>query len=341
MSRHSLLRALLAVACLGLLLAPGGASGQTTDGLIAGAITMGSAGATLDESALSVRIIILEGEAVSGTVEAAVSGGRYEARVPAVLSRTYVPVITYRGIQYFVPPAILDGSAPEFIQDVTVYETTAERPDLTIESTVVTVVAIDRDLGQMGLIREDLVRNPSDRVYVGGEGGVTLRLPAPEGTLEGGGDNPEGTFTLEAGGISAAMPIRPLGLTSIVTRYLVEYDVQEDAYLLRVTAPVTTDRVAVRVPEGFLRGVDPEGGARRASDEQVGEGANATTLRVVEQTGVGPGQGLLVRLDGFAPTRNVNTLTETGGAAIGAVTALLLLAAGFAAAAFVRRREAA
>ncbi|GMU41313.1 MAG: hypothetical protein AMXMBFR23_21790 [Chloroflexota bacterium] len=341
MSRRWVLRALLAVACLGTAAVPGGASGQANDGLIAGAITMGSAGATLDESALSVRIIILENEAVSGTVDAEVADGRYEARVPAILSRTYVPVISYRGVQYFVPPAILDGAAPEVIQDVTVYETTTERPDLTVESTVVTVVAIDRDLGQMGLLREDLVRNPSDRVYVGGEGGVTLRLPAPEGTLEGSGDNPEGTFTLEAGGISAALPIRPLSTTSVITRYLVEYDVQEDAYLLRVTAPLQTDRVAVRVPEGFLRGMEPEGEARRADDERIGEGATANTLRVVEQSGVGPGQGLIVRLDGFAPERNVNTLTEPSGAAIGAATALVLLAGAVAVAATRRRREAA
>lgn len=340
MSRRRLLRALLAVACLGMVAVPGGASGQVPDGLIAGAITMGSAGATLDESALSVRIIILENEAVSGTVDAEVVDGRYEARVPAILSRTYVPVISYRGIQYFVPPAILDRAAPEFIQDVTVYETTTERPDLTIESTVVTVIAIDRDLGQMGLLREDLVRNPSDRVYVGGEGGVTLRLPAPEGTLEGSGDNPEGTFTLEAGGISAALPIRPLSTTSVITRYLVEYDIQEDAYLLRVTSPLQTDRVAVRVPEGFLRGLEPEGDARHADDERVGEGEAATTLRVVEQTGVGPGQGLIVRLDGFAPERNVNALTETSGAAIGAATALLLLAGAVVLALTRRRREA-
>ncbi|MDO9445715.1 MAG: hypothetical protein Q7K37_10415 [Dehalococcoidia bacterium] len=336
-SRSLTAAALVLATALGWL-AAAPATAQEADGLVAGQILMGTAGATLDESVLQVRLVILEEEAVAGTVNATVTEGRYEARVPAVLSRTYVPVITYRDIQYFVPPAILDPSAPEVVQDVTVYETTTERPDLTIESTTVTLVAIDRDLGQMGFLREDLVRNPGDRVYIGDDRGVTLRLPVPEGTLEGTGDNPEGTFTLEAGAISVALPIRPLSTTSVVTRTLVEYDVAEDEYTLRVTAPLAADLVQVRVPEGFLRGLDPQGGAGRAGDVIVGEAPDTTTLQVVSQATVGPGQGLIVRLDGFAPERRVNALTEARGAMVAALVTLLVVG-GAVTAATLRRRS--
>jgi len=328
--------ALVLVSALGWLSAAP-ATAQEADGLVAGRILMGTADATLDESALQVRLVILEDEAVAGTVDATVADGRYEARVPAILSRTYVPVATYRDIQYFVPPAILDPSAPEVVQDVTVYETTTERPNLTIESTTVTLVAIDRDLGQMGFLREDLVRNPGDRVYIGDDRGVTLRLPVPEGTLQGAGDNPEGTFTLEAGAISVALPIRPLTTTSVVTRTLVGYDVAEDEYALRVTAPLAADLVQVRVPEGFLQGLAPQGDASRADDAVVGEAPDTTTLHVVSQAAVGPGQSLIVTLEGFAPERRVNALTETTGAMIAAAVTLLVVGGSVTAAALRRR----
>ncbi|MDA0270213.1 MAG: hypothetical protein O2798_04335 [Chloroflexi bacterium] len=314
----------IALAGLVLLLAmPAPGTAQEADGRLSGAVIMGTAGAALDESALSIRIVILEGEAVAGAVTADVVDGRYEARVPAILARTYVMIVTYRGIQYFVPPAILAPETPELEQDVTVYETTSERPDLVIEQTLMTLVAVDRDLGRMGFIREDLVTNPSDRVYVGDDRGVTLRIPAPEGTLEATGDNAEGAFTLEAGAVSAAVPFQPFTTTSVVTRYLVEYDVAEDAYLLRVTAPVTTGRIEARVPQGFLRGIDPQSPAESEGDVTVGEGATAAVLKVVAQGATEPGQSLLVRLDGISPTPNVNALTELPAAIIAALLAAL------------------
>ncbi len=339
MSPRRLLAGMLALAVLAAA-GGAGAGAQEADGRISGAITMGSADATLATDALDVRVIVLEAEAVVETLTVPVEDGRYEVRVPATLSRTYVPVVSYRGIAYFVPPVLLDASAPEVVEDVTVYETTTERPDLTIESTVVTLFGIDREVGHAGFIREDLVTNPSDRVYIGDERGVTLRLPAPEGTIQGSGDNVDGTFTLEAGAISAAVPLRPLSSTSVITRYLVEFDPADDDYLLRVTAPLQTGRVEVHVPQGWLRDLDPEPPAIRADDVTVGTGVDASVLSIVALPEAGPGQSLLVRLEGFGLAHRVNPLTELPGAVIAAAGVAAVL--GIAVAAATRqRREAA
>ena len=49
-------------------------------------------------------------------------------------------------------------------------------------------ISIETEHLLLGLLREDLVANPSDRVFVGDANRVTLRIPAPTGTTEATGD---------------------------------------------------------------------------------------------------------------------------------------------------------
>ena len=72
---------------------------------------------------------------------------------------------------------------------------------------------------RIGLLREYMVANPSDRVFVGDAGsGVTLRIPAPTGTLEATGDSAEGPFDFVLGVVTTTALVCPGRLHSIGTR---------------------------------------------------------------------------------------------------------------------------
>lgn len=299
-------------------------------GRITGDLALGTAGATWSDD-LRVQFIVLVGSEVEGTVDAEVvrAGDQvsFVIDVPAGPDRRYVPRVVYQGVSSFGAPVTVTDEQPEVVASVpAVFETTTEPPDLSIAETVVTVVALDRGTGELGLIREDLVLNPTDRVYVGGAGGITLRLPAPESTIDAAGENADGTFALEGGVVTTTTPLQASGGTSIVTRYLVTYDLAEDAYVLRVTTPVAAQRLVVRVPDEYVHDARVEGaGAEGPADSlTVGEG-DPVALRTFVLEGAAPGDSLVVRLDGLELRRNSNPLTETPGSLIAGAIALLVV----------------
>jgi len=308
---------------------------------VSGSVTSGTEGMTVG-SGVQVRLIILDHAQVVEAIAAPVTDGRYSATAALMPGRVVIPHATFEGIDYFGDPIPLTDATREATRDFRIYGTTREAPGLAIASSTVTVVAIDRVEGKIGLLREDMVANPSDRVFVGDAGsGVTLRIPAPTGTLEATGDSAEGTFAFERGVVTTTAPIRPGRLTSIVTRYVVGYDREADQYALRVTAPLQAERLAVRVPEGFVHAVRPEGDARRAADERVG-GAEGEVLQVVQSTGaVRPGGGIVVNLLGLSTAElQTNPLTERRGAAIASLIALAIVGGGTLAAWRWRARPA-
>ena len=302
------------------------------NGRVSGTITSGTQGVAVPDS-VRVRLITLDGSKVGDPVAASVSSGKYTATAPIAPGRVFVPHVAYEGIDYFGDPVTFTDSAREATRDFVVYATTRETPPLAIASSTVTVVAIDRERGQIGLLREDMVANPSDRVFVGDSTGVTLRIPAPTGTVEATGDNAEGTFTFERGVVTTTVPIRPGKLTSIVTRYVVAYDPSTEQYALRVTSPLPAERLVVRVPEGYVRAVKPEAGARRVADERL-PGQESQVLQIVQSTGsVRPGGGVVVNLLGLSQAViQTNPLTEPRGAAIASALAMLIVGGGTAAA---------
>ncbi len=319
-------------ACCALLGFARDADAQAT-GMISGAITSGTQGVTIPDS-VAVRMIALDASKVSGSIPATVSGGRYSASVPVQQGRVYIPHVTYEGVDYFGEVVTFTETVREVTRDFRVYATTRTAPALAIVSSTVTVVAIDRVQGQIGLLREDMIANPSDRVFIGDDSGVTLRIPAPTGTTEATGDESDGKFTLERGVLTATTPIRPGRLTPVVTRYVVAFDREADEYALRVTAALPTERVTVRVPVGAVASLTSETGARRVQDErttpQPGQPGEGQVLQIVQSNGsVQPGGGIVVHLVGLSKeVVQTNPLTEPRGAAIASILALLIVGGG-------------
>ncbi len=306
------------------------AQAQTTlpVGRITGEIVLGTQGATLSDD-LAVDFIVLAGSEVGGTLPATIEGATFSLEVPLDDGRRYLARVVYQGVAYLGTPVEVTAAAPEAVAEIPpVYETTTETPDLAISETVLTAVALDRDTGEIGLIREDLVENPADRVYVGGESGVTLRIPTPERTTDALGENLDGEFTLEDGILTTTTPIRALGSTAIVTRYLVTYDVSDDEYVLRVTTPVPAARIVVRIPEDYTRdaAVISAGGEGEGELFEV-EGGDGVPLRTFVLEDAGPGDSLVVRFEGLAIQRNYNPIAETPGSMIAGAVALLVIGA--------------
>ena len=324
-------RLLLAAILVGLAATPTlVAQAQTAPdmGRITGEVVLGTAGATLGDD-LAVDFIVLAGSEVGGTLPATLDGATFSLDIPVGDGRRYLARIVYQGVSYLGAPVEVTAATREAVAAVPpVFETTAETPNLTISETVLTAVALDRDTGEIGLIREDLVQNPTDRVFTGGENAVTLRLPTPERTTDAMGENPDGRFALEDGILTTTTPIRALGSTSIVTRYLVTYDVSGDEYVLRVTTPVAADRIVVRIPADYMRDAEVlSAGAEGAGEVFEIEGREGVPLRTFVLENAGPGDSLVVRFEGLAIQRNHNPIAETPGSMIAGAVALLVIGA--------------
>lgn len=338
---HRAHAALLALATLLTTLAltaatPAAAQQPVGEGIVRGQVTIASAGATL-EGRVEVELIILEGSQATGSVKVPVTNGAYEARVPAVEARTYVPRLNYQRVDYFGDPVRFTGSERSATRDFTVYATTDRADVLQLIQTIVTVVGIDPQQGEIGILREDVVAVTGDRVYTGGPSGITLRIPAPEGTVEA--SDEDGSGTLANGVLSVATPVRPGEASSIITSYLVKYDPAVDRYRLRVTVPVPAQSVVARVPREFVRAVRPVAPAEQADNQVLQDDARTVLFVVRTPTKIEAGQSLLVDIDGVAGTLRHHPLTEQPGASIAAVVVMVVVTG----AAFIvwRRREVA
>ena len=306
------------LAAIAALAASPTAAQEAPDGRISGTVSAGTAGAELD--GLTARLVVLEDAAVVGDEQTAVRDGRFAFTVPATVRRTYLVAIRYQGVQYITPPVVLSPDQPDTTVDLTLFDTTNEAPDLRILETIVTVVALDRSTGELWLQREDVVSLPGDRVFVGDESGVTLRIPAPEGAVEVEGGKLEGEV------ISISMPLRPGDRNAIVTTYAVRYDLATDEYRLRVTAPVRTDRIELRVPAGYVQRLEPLKGAPAGEAMELPELDDVSFEVVSLETLTEPGRGLLVDLVGLSGTQITHPLTEQPGSAIATVAALAVIA---------------
>jgi hypothetical protein len=303
------------------------ADAQQATGTISGEIVMGTAGVAVPEG-LVVELIAVDVDGALSTVEVASEGGRFAVDVVADPDFAYLVNVIYEGVRYFSQqPLLLSNELPTAETTVTVYAATADPPQLRIAATTMTVVALDGVVGQILLLREDRVLNPSDRTYAGDERGVSLRLPVPDRTLDAGGVSEEGSFSLEGGQLAVYVPLRPGG-TTVVTRYLVGYDSGEDSYRMRATTSLPADRIELHVPESFV-------GSVRALDESSRGDAIAIEddrLIVIERAGgLVPGASAVAELRGLSGRSAPNPLTERTGAIAGAALALVALIVGFAA----------
>lgn len=335
MTRRPLAAFLATVAVAFAAASPVVAQQPAGEAVVRGRVAMASAGAAL-EGALEVELIILEASQTAGSVKAPVTNGVYEVRVPATASRTYVPRLNYQRVDYFADPVRLTGSEREFTRDFTVYATTDRADSLRLIQTIVTVIGIDPEQGQIGILREDVVAVTGDRVYTGGPSGVTLHLPAPEGATEASAE--DGSGTLANGVLSVRTPVRPGEASSIITSYLVAYDRTVDRYRLRVTVPVPAESVVARVPRDFVRDVRPVAPGEQADDQVLQDDARTVLYVLRTPTRIEAGQSLLVDIDGVAGTLRRHPLTEQPGTSIAAVAVLAVVAG--AGVLVWRRREA-
>ena len=325
---------LVAVVGPSTILAPHAAA-QDAAGSISGTVRLGTAGSE-PTSGVRVQLIELGADGSLTTQEQDVVGGAFSFAVAADTARSYVLRTQYEGVQYLSDPILLSEDFPTAQVELVVYTTTRERPALVLDLSVLTVIAIDRQNAQLTLIREDLVINPTDRVYIGDEGGVTLRLPLPERTLSADGLSDEGTFTVDGGVLATTAFIRP-GATLVVTRYIVGYDRAADAYDLRLTAPVPAQQTEIHVPERFIEALEPLDGAVRAPNAEF-EGEQ---LLVVALDGPArDGQSVRARMKGISGRNESNPLTDQPGAIIAVILAAALLAGAVAGIALLSRERA-
>ena len=308
---------------------PGHGDAQELAGRVRGLVRSGTAGGPAVD-ALPVQLIVLDDAGTVEALRATTAGGRFEFEVVPDVTRAYVVRLVYGGVQYLAAPALLSAELPTADVAITVYETTRERPALSIDRTAVTVLSLDRANAQLTLLREDQVRNPGDRVYLGGEeggeDGVTLRLPVPDGVIEAGGVGGEGEFRLEGGTLVTTAQLRP-GVTSVVSRYVVGYDRARDAYTLRVTAPVATGQMEIAVPTRFVDDLEPLAGSAVTGTRDL-EGERVEV--VAREGAAGPGDSASVVLEGLAGGNTANPLTGTGGAVVAVVLALAIISGGAA-----------
>ena len=325
--------AAVAVALVGAL---GGAlaSAQQPEGRISGVVLVGNSGPATEP--VTVQLIVLGEGGVQGAQETTTEAGRFAFAVEPDIELSYVVRAVYDGVQYLAPPVLLSRELPTAEVEIAVYAKTTEPPPLTIERTTVTVLSLDRGNAQVVFLREDEVRNPGDRIFVGDEEGVTLRVPLPDNTVvaEGGG---EGDSRVEGGTLVVGTALRP-GVTTVVSRYVVGYDRARDAYALRVTAPLPTAHMEVAVPTRFADEIRPLAGSIHGGERDD----DGEPITLVEREGAaGPGESVSVLLEGLAGRNAPNPLTGRGGAAIAVALALAIIAGGAAALHLAGRRGAA
>lgn len=331
--------ALAALAFVAAALVPaalgGAASAQERDGRIEGTISAGTAGASIPDG-IEVTLLALDGSTVTPVAQTEVEAGRYVFELPADGRLTFLPLVTYQGIRYLGEVAILTPEERTAQRDLVLFETTSERPELSIALSSATVLAIDRGLGQLVIVRQDVVNNPSDRIYIGGDDGVTVTLPFLDGTIEASGeDAAEGEYRQDGGVMQAAIPLRP-GTTALRTQYLVAYDLAEDDYRVRLTAPFETEAMELRVPPRFIRNLRALEGSSRGEDVVLTGELEGERLLVVERDGPArAGEALLAELEGLSGNKAVLPLTERRGAVMASILALLVL--GGAAVVAIRR----
>ena len=321
-----------AAAVLLLVLALGGgaltgfappAAGQTPDGEIRGRLVQGSSGAPAHDG-LTVQLIILGGASGLETADTVSGeGGAFRFEAPADPQRTYVVRVEHQGVQYLSPPLLLSRELPTIEIELTLFEATRERPELRIESTLVTLLALDRVAAQLTIERVDEVTNPGDRIYVGDEAGVTLRLPLPDGVEGASGAGTDSGFTLEGGVLAGTTALRP-GTTTVVTRYVVGYDRAEDAYNLRITAPLATERMEIEVPARFIQDLEP----LDASEQEDSREVSGERVEVIARAAARPGESVSVRLEGLSGRNASNPLAAKGGALAGVLLALAVTGGG-------------
>lgn len=320
------------VIVIGWLSLTSGVSAQKLSGTISGSVKFGTSGVEA-VAAIPVQLITIAEDGTVATRDVTTSDGRFQFAASTDSSLTHMLRAIHGDVQYFAPePILLSEELPSAERQITVFETTKKSPQLRIESTIVTVVALDRRDARLTLVREDLISNPIDLTYIGDSAGITLRLPVPDGVIQYEGQlvGVEGLpefaqFALDGGRLAVLAPLKP-GRTLIVTRYVVGYDREADRYRLRATVPLPTSRTELHIPSRFVGSLSSLGAATPAEDMDV-NGERVLVVKLPAEARAG--QSLITELIGLAGRNNPNPLTERKGALTGLCLALVTMTGSF------------
>lgn len=290
-------------------------------GTISGTVRNGTAGAATPT--LSMQLIAVQASGQINALAQQTLNGAFKFQAPADASVRYVLRTEYAGVPYLSNvPLLISRESPTIQYDLTVWETTTTRPALTISSTIVYLEGVDTEQHRVQLRRDDVVVNPGDRVYVGGDDHRTLRIPSFDGVVAVDTEQSfDATADLDGQVVVTTQPIRP-GDNTVATRTLATYDATANDYALRVIAPLPTDSVEARGPSSLVRGVRATTNATGA--KAVDEGGEHW-LVARRTSAAREGEGMVVTFTGLGGVQPENPLTSVRGASIAVGVALLVL----------------
>lgn len=157
--------------------------GQET-GSVSGRVTNGTEGGG-DVAGLEVELSRFEGmdqvETYTTTVE---EDGSYEfTDLPVNQGEAFLATVTYQGVD-FRSGMILLTQETSAERDITIFEQTDDRSVLRIISRGIVIAGADSETGLVEILEIIALENESDRVFVGDEQGIVLRLAMPEDASE-------------------------------------------------------------------------------------------------------------------------------------------------------------
>ncbi|MCC6237608.1 MAG: hypothetical protein IT299_08545 [Dehalococcoidia bacterium] len=299
-------------------------------GVISGMVLVGD-GAAVDVEGVPVQLVQLgNGSRVVGETRA--EGGRYRFALDTVSANaTYVVSATVEGVTYLgAAPVILSSANAEAFIDVTVWNASPQRPDLTSQLSGITVVFVDTRTGEVTLQREDLVLNPTPRSWIGDAEGVTLAVPLAAGARNVDGESwydglpAAGTFTQDGDIAEARVVLRP-GVTLLTTRYQVTADLGAAEVPLELRTALPTDELRILAPERFARALLPGNGATQADPTTI---EDERVFVVQSLAPAGAGDVITARVLGLGGRLEQNPLSDRTAAIIGFGVVLLAIAGG-------------
>jgi hypothetical protein len=266
---------------------------------VTGTVVNGTAGGSLpDELTLTLRVAGLDEEGAPfelyrESTEMSEDGRFVFENVPPESRALAVVEANYSGVRQLGPQIIPSTLAEEdFEMTFTIYETTNEPDAIVLTRTETWIDAVTAESASL-ILQSYAFRNTGDRIYIGDEGGRTLAIPLPAGTLNSAIDaipNPAGRFLLEDEIYYDTEPVYPGDAGGIATSFDLSYDGSME---VTQTFPYPVMETAVYVSEP--RGLELE------SEQLVpAQGGTLNNLSyrgfALSADGLPPGSGLNYRV---------------------------------------------
>ena len=304
--------AVLLAASMAVIPAPGPAIAQQQAISLGGVLHNGTADADFDAAALPVTLSIVEGvTALAPRTTQPRADGLFEFEdVPVLPSVTYFLTAEYQGAVYSVLRQADELTEPIVLN---VFEATNDPSVLTFESYSIIVTGADRNERVLEVLERASVWNESDRTLVpdiDAEGPAMLSflrfaLPAGATHLDVRSNLVGGQILEVDRGFALTTPVPPTAAEPHQFEFIYRLRYDGTSIDLGRTLRFGAEALRVVVPEDTGRGYSPrlaDLGATPLGDRQ---------LRLLEGTGVEPGEFLELRIEGL-PTPTAWSLFTAG-----------------------------